>query len=194
MIQIDRQSEASLALMTESEQALTYRVSGVRFILVVLSARGMIYDFEAVRYKIMHSYPDAAIFFQTTLGKPVGPVPPGQIDLLIDFTGPGQRQNWLYPFQLRKKSRVAVGRNAGLFRKRLYDRIFDETRLGTSGSPESKVHQALSKELPKEMLERERFVQKKVFDLAGVALIPMGEVLLDRGDTIALELPGMQNL
>jgi hypothetical protein len=96
---------------------------------------------------------------------------------LIDFTGPGQRQGLFYARKLRKMAKVAIGRNAGFFRKSLYDRIFNEQLEG------SKV--------PSEMLERERFVQKRLLNLAGIPVIQAGETPPDRGKTIALELPGM---
>lgn len=176
----DAESEQSLTRMAEFDQVLSNRVSGVKFVLVVLSARGMVFDLEALRQKIMVSYPDAAVFFQNTLGRAIGLQAPQQVDLLIDFTGPGQRQSLFYARTLRKMARVAVGRNAGMFRKRLYDHLFDENANPT--------------EVPKEMLQRERYVQKKVMQLAGVAFAQAGETLPDRGKSIALELPAMQRL
>jgi hypothetical protein len=176
---VDRESEACLTQMAEQEQILANRVSGVKFVLVVLSSRGMVFDLEALRQKIVLTYPDAAVFFQTTDGNPIGPASPEKVDLLIDFTGPRQRQGWFYSRKLRRVARVAVGRNAGLFRKKIYDRIFDE---------------AQEPSIPSEMLQRERFVQKKVLGLAGVAFAPAGDTPPDRGKTIALELPAMQRL
>jgi hypothetical protein len=163
--------------MVEQENILARRLADVKFILLVLSARGMVFDLEALRQKIRLSYPDAALFFQNTMGKAIGLEPPHKVDLLIDFTGPGQRQSWLYARKLRRRARVAVGRNAGLFRKRIYDRVFDEI-----------LNDA---QVPQEMLQRERFVQKKVLNLAGIAIFQTGETPPDRGKTIALELPGM---
>jgi hypothetical protein len=176
---MDRESEACLTQIVEQDSILANRVNGVKFVLVVLSSRGMVYDMEALRQKIVLSYPDVAVFFQTTDGKPIGPASPERIDLLIDFTGPGQRQGWFYSKKLRKMARVAVGRNAGLFRKKIYDRIFDE-----------KAQQSI----PQEVLEQERFVQKKVLNLAGVAFIQAGDTTPDRGKSIALELPPMRRL
>jgi hypothetical protein len=176
---VDRESEACLTQMVEQEQVLSNRVSGVKFVLVVLSASGMVFDMEALRQKVVLSYPDVAVFFQTTIGRSIGPAAPQQVDLLIDFTGPGQRQGWFYAKKLRRMARVAVGRNAGLFRKKIYDRIFDE-----SSEPS----------VPSEMLQRERFVQKKVLGLAGVSFIQAGETPPDRGKSIALELPAMRRL
>ena len=73
-----------------------------------------------------------------------------------------------------------MGRNAGFFRKRIYNRIFDEV--------------ANQNQVPQEMLAKERFVQKKILALAGVGFVQAGETLPDRGKSIALELPGMQRL
>jgi hypothetical protein len=67
-----------------------------------------------------------------------------------------------------------------LFRKRIYDRVYDEKNAPA--------------QLPREVLERERLVQKRVLGLAGVALVPTGETHPDRGKTIALGLPPMQKL
>jgi hypothetical protein len=179
-LRIDKESEACLMHMVEQDEVLSNRVPGVKFVLIVLSAKGMVFDKEAIRQQVILSYPDAVIFFQTTFGSPVGALPPDQVDLLIDFTGPGQRQGLFYARKLRRKARVAVGRNAGFFRKRIYDRIYDEI-----------AHQS---QVPQEMLAKERFVQKKVLALAGVGFVQAGETPPDRGKSIALELPGMQHL
>jgi hypothetical protein len=176
---MDRESEVCLTQIVEQDQVLAHRVSGVKFVLVVLSARGMVFDLEAIRQKVVLSYPDVAVFFQTTMGKPIGPTAPQQVDLLIDFTGPGQRQGWFYARKLRRMARVAVGRNAGLFRKKIYDRIFDENQ---------------DPSVPQEMLKKERFVQKKVLNLAGVSFVQTSETPPDRGKSIALELPAMRRL
>ncbi len=177
---VDRESEVRLTQMAEQEQVLSHRVSGVKFVLVVLSSRGMVYDIEALRQKIVLSYPDVVVFFQSTGGTPMGPSCPQKIDLLIDFTGPGQRQGLFHAKKLRRMAAFAVGRNVGLFRKSSYDRIFDESLTGT--------------DLPQELLQRERYVQKKVLNLAGVAFYQAGLTLPDLGKSIALELPGMQKL
>jgi hypothetical protein len=120
------------------------------------------------------------VFFLTTLGKPIGSPPPRQVDLLIDFTGPGQRQGWFFARKLRRMARAAVGRNAGLFRKRIYDKIYDE--------------KAPSATLSTDVLERERQVQKRILNLSGVAFVQYGDTPPDRGKSIALELPPMQRL
>jgi hypothetical protein len=177
---VDRESEACLVQVAEQQDVIANRVSGVKFVLVVLSSYGIVFDREALRQQILLSYPDAVVFFQTTDGQAIGPLPPEGIDLLIDFTGPGQRQGWFYAKKLRKLARVTIGRNAGLFRKKIYDRIFDE-----------KVN---LDSLPQEALARERIVQKKVLALAGVMFVQAGETPPDRGKFIALELPPMQRI
>ncbi|MFZ9596060.1 MAG: hypothetical protein ACO3A2_08285 [Bdellovibrionia bacterium] len=174
---MDPESQEFLKRMTEQEQFLANRIPGVKFVLIVLSARGMVYDLESLRQKVLISYPDAAVFFQNTMGKPIGFDSPQKVDLLIDLTGPGQRQGWFYSKKLRKMARFAVGRNAGWFRKKIYDRVYDEIQNAA--------------EVPSEMLQRERFVQKKVLNLAGVSFFHSGEALSDRGKSIALELPAM---
>lgn len=172
---IDPESEAFLAQMAEPERIRANKVPGVRTVLVVLSSGGMVYDVESLRQRIFLSYPDSTVFFQTTQGSPLGAHSPQHVDLLIDFTGPGQRQKLLYAKKLRKMARMAVGRNAGLLRKRIYDRIFDEkTQMGS---------------LPEEIFARERYVQKEVLNLAGVAFLPTGDTPQDRGKTVPLELP-----
>lgn len=176
----DQESRAFLSVMAEQDRVRPNRVPGVRTVLVVLSAAGMVFDIEALRQKILISYPDAAVFFQTTMGKPMGPSAPQHVDLLVDFTGPRQRQGWFAARKLRSLARMAVGRNAGLFRKRIYDKIYDEK------SPGNRV--------PTELLERERFVQKEVLALAGIAYVQTGDSAPDRGKSIALELPPMSRL
>lgn len=178
---VDLESRTFLAQqLAEQERVRNKRVPGVRTVLVILSATGMVYDIESLRQKVLLSYPDAAVFFRMTCGDAIGSTAPHQIDLLIDFTGPGQRQGLFYAKKLRRMARVAVGRNAGLFRRRIYDRVFDESGRTTS--------------LPVETLERERQVQKEVLNLAGVAFVQMGDTPPDRGKSIPLELPPMQRL
>lgn len=177
---MDPESETLLHQMSEQDLGKSRRIAGVRTVLVVLSSRGMVYDVHALRHEVHMAYPDATVFFRTTQGKPIGAPSPSYMDLLIDLTGPGQRQAIFYARKLRRGARVAVGRNAGLFRKRLYDRVYDESRN--------------SKALPSETLERERVVQKEVLSLAGVALVSTGETHPDYGKTIALSLPPLQRL
>jgi hypothetical protein len=140
----------------------------------------MVLDIEAIRQKVLLTYPDSAVFFLTTRGRPMGAEVPDAVDLLIDFTGPRQRQGWFFAKGVRRKARVAVGRNAGLFRSRIYDRVFDEKVKGVT--------------LPHDLLARERMVQRKVLELAGVAVAQQGEALADRGKTIALDLPPMRHI
>ena len=177
---IDPESEASLVRMTESENLAANRVSGVKFVLFVLSSGGLAYDREGLRQRALFSYPDSVVFFHTTLGKPIGPSAPEQLDLVVDLTGPGQRQSFFYPRKLRKMARVIVGRNAGFFRRRIYDRIFDEKKDEAS--------------LPLESLHREKWIQKKVLHLAGISLVETGDTPPDRGKSLPLELPSMQNM
>ena len=175
---LDRESEALIRLLDAQGGIRVNRIAAVETVLVVLSSRGMVYDQKALTEMIQLSYPGAAVFFRTTQGKPMGIDAPDQVSLLIDLTGPGQRQGWFYAKKLHSISRFRVGRNAGLFRKSLYDRIFDE--------------KAEAEKLPRDLLARERFVQRKVLELAGVALAQHGEVLSDQGKEIATRLPSLQ--
>lgn len=122
----DPDTDAFLKRMAEQKRVRANRVEAVRTVLVVLSARAMVFDVNSLRQKILLTYPDVAVFFTTPLATPIGAAVPGTVDLLIDFTGPGQRDRFFSGRRLRKIARVAVGRNAGLFRKRIYDRVFDE--------------------------------------------------------------------
>jgi hypothetical protein len=172
---LDPESKAFFERMAEYQKVRANKVNGVKTVLIVISARGMVFDIESLRQKVILSYPEAAVFFRTTLGKPIGALAPERVDLLIDFTGPGQRQGLFYARKLRKTARFAVGRNAGLFRKKLFDRVFDEKAQAAS--------------LPVDMLKRERLVQRHILELAGVAFVPMGDVPPDRGKVTPLELP-----
>lgn len=171
--QLDVNTDVSLKALEEAERLQANRVADVRTILVVMSAAGMVFDIDSIRQKVLLAYPGAAVFFMATSGKSLGARVPSGVDLLIDFTGPRQRQPWLMARKLRRMARVAIGRNAGLFRKRIYDRIFDEK----------------TQNLSKDLLDRERFVQKQVLALAGIALAPTGAPTPDRAKLIALELP-----
>jgi len=176
----DAQTNETLSQIIDYERVLSNRISGVKTVLVVISARGMAFDREALRTKIAVAYPDAKVFFKTTQNASLGEEIPAKVDLLIDFTGPGERQSWCFAKKLRKMARVVVGRNAGWFRRKIYDRVFDE-----SASPEP---------LSEEILERERAVQKHVLAMAGIPLFQMSNTPPDLGKTIALELPGMRKL
>jgi sensor histidine kinase YesM len=175
---LDAQSESLLLLLAEQERIRSNRSAGVKTVLVVLSAQGMVFDTESLRQKILLAYPEAAVFFRTTSGSAVGVSSPDHVDLLIDFTGPGQRQGLFYARKLRSVARVAVGRNAGFFRKSIFDRLYDE-----------KVNRA---KLPLDLLTKERFVQKEVLALAGVPLAQMGDVPTDQGKTIGLEISSLR--
>ncbi|MDR3606877.1 MAG: hypothetical protein P4M08_05785 [Oligoflexia bacterium] len=157
----------------------TRRIQGVRTVLVVLSAAGMVFDVESLRQKISSAYPEAAVFFRTTLGAPMGPISPDRVDLLIDLTGPGQRQGIFYARKLRKMAKVAVGRNAGLFRKAIYNHVFDERQQ--------------AKSLPAEKLARERVVQRAVLELVGIAFVQAGDSAPDRGKIVPLDLPPLSS-
>jgi hypothetical protein len=180
--EIDLESQSLLIHIQEQERVKANRVAGVRTVLLVLSAKGMVYDSHALRHEVRQAYPEAAVFFKTALGVPLGAAAPGHVDLLIDLSGAWERSPFFFARRLRRCGRVAVGRNVGLFsiRKRIYDRIYDE--------------KANAAALPVESTLRERFVQKKVLELAGVTLAFTGETPRDLGKSIALTLPPMQKL
>jgi len=71
-----------------------------------------------------------------------------------------------------------VGRNAGIFRKRIYDRIFDEK---TTNIP-----------LPVQRFDREAIIQKEVLLLAGISTMPISTATPNREKKIALDLPPMK--
>ncbi len=175
--QTDSESLLALHSLDEYQSLQGQRFAGVRTVLIVLSSKAMIYDVEALRQKVLLAYPEAAVFFMSTSGQSMGVVCPRAVDLVIDLTGPGQRQGWFFARKLKGMAKHIVGRNAGLFRKKIYDRIFDEKA--------DKVG------LPDDFLERERAVQKRVLSLAGVPVIPSGGTTADLAKKIALELPPM---
>lgn len=170
-IHFDTESSPYLSYLAEIEQTKTNRIDAVKTVLVALSGRGMVYDMEAMRQKIIATYPASAIFFVTPLGLPVGAEAPARVDLLIDLIGPGQRQKWFLSKKLRSKSGFAVGRDSGLFRKKIYDRIISEPTDVT------------------DYLGKERIAQKEVFALAGIAMTHHARPGKDRGHDIALTLP-----
>lgn len=172
---LDSESADYFDRMSELEKVKSNRITGVKSVLVVLSSRGMVFDTDSLTQKILMAYPDAVVFFRTTMGKAVGGECTEKVDLLIDFTGPGQRQGIFYAQKLRRMARLTVGRNAGFFRKKVYDRIFDEKELVA--------------QLPGELLDRERWIQKKLLELAGVAFVQAGDTAPDRGKITPLELP-----
>ena len=177
---LDNESVGLMHLLEDEQKIRMNRVPGVRTVLVVLSSRGMAFDRDSIRQKIILTYPEAVIFFKNTRGDDLGAKAPSQVDLLIDLTGPRQKQCLFYARKLRKTARVATGRNVGFFRKNIYDKVFDE-----------KAHM---KELPLDLLERERMVQKQVLALAGVALAQTGNATADLSKKIALDLPPMGRL
>ncbi len=147
---------------------------GIKNVLVVFSSRAQSFDEAALDNFIKHAYPGSKVFFVSTSGQEIGKKHPSKVDLLIDFTQPGARQAFLFPFKMRKKSRFAIGRKAGLyFRSKLYDRIYDEK---------------IDSSKPKDYLEGESWAQRKVLELAGVPVIRQGGVTLDRSKDIALDL------
>jgi hypothetical protein len=152
---IDPESERIIGLLSAREKIRSNRVPGVRTVLVVLSARAIICDIDALRQKVTVAYPDAAVFYYTATGAPIGMPAPRHVDLLIDLTAPRQREPLLFSKRLRRMARVAVGRKSGWFRAKLYDRVFDEN--------------AGAGKLSKEPLENERQVQALVLELAGIS-------------------------
>jgi len=170
---IDKETEEVLNFLQKNEKVRFARLPAVRTVFVVLSASGMPFAIDGIRRKILLSYSDAAIFFCTACGNPIGLKAPRQLDLVIDFSGSGQRQPLLFPKKLRRMSRVVVGRKFGLLRPRLYDRLLNE---------KEKPNQ-----LPKDYFERERYIQTQILALAGVAMSHIGELCLDRSKTIANE-------
>jgi hypothetical protein len=168
----DSESASTLQQLQEEELIRNAKVDNVRTILVVLSGRAVIFDDASLRQKINLTYPEAKVYFMTTEAFPMGEKLPSsaKIDLLIDFTGPGHRHKWLWARALRAKSRVCVGRPAGLFREHIYDRLSTELQMTN---------------LPKDVLERERLVQREVLALAGVPISHKGNSGKDLGKTIA---------
>ncbi len=181
MSHTDPQSLEFLNRMSEQQKVNANRVAGVKSVLVVLSTSGMVFDMSALAQKIRVVYPEAKVFFLSTAGTSLSDESiPKSVDLLIDFTGPGQRSPFMLPRKLRSLAKVAIGRRAGLWRPYIYDRIFND--------------KARWKDMPKEKLARERLIQREVLALAGVALTQTGEPLPDRGKSIALELPPLKSL
>ena len=170
---LDQESESLLTLMAEERHIQSRRIPGVRTVLVVLSAKGMVFDKDSLRQKVLIAYPDAAVFFRTPSSKPLGAEAPQHVDLLIDLTGPGQREKWFNAKRLRRIARVAIGRRAGFLRARIYDRVYDERKK--------------TADLSLDFLERERCIQREVLALAGITIAQRGDVLPDVGRVVALE-------
>ena len=126
---------------------------------------------------LLEALPDAGADI-IELGIPYGEAAPSEIDLLIDFTGPRQRHKWFLARRLRSHARVTIGRNAGIFRQYIYDRVYDEF--------------ANKAEVPRDVLARERFVQKKLLEMAGIPISTQGELGPDLGRKIAVDLPPLK--
>ena len=175
--QNDHESAFYLDFLQTKEQIEKNRIPNVKSVLVVFPSKGLAFDAEGLRSMIIREYPGAEVFFLSTSGKPwKSPQIPNTVDLTIDFTGEGQMQNWFFARRMRSRSKFIVGRNKGLFRKRLYDRIFDEKKIKIST----------------DMLDRERLAQKEVLALAGIAVVPVAGTTADRSKMIALDLPPLQ--
>ncbi|OFZ80770.1 MAG: hypothetical protein A2583_12195 [Bdellovibrionales bacterium RIFOXYD1_FULL_53_11] len=157
---MDTESLKIHSRLESAQQIRAARVPGVRTALVVLSSRYMANDLGSLRQSISAAYPETAVFFFSTSGAPLGVSPPQRVDLVIDFTGPGQRQSFLLPVRLRRMARFAAGRAAGFFRRKFYDRIFDE-----------KTAQGV----PSELLELEAYVQTRVLAIAGIPVAQSGD-------------------
>lgn len=169
----DVETERSLQSLAEQEKLKKHEIENVRTVLVVLSGVSVAFDMGALRHKISRVYSNAAVFFESTIGKPLGLARPARLDLLIDFTAPGQREGFFRARQLRRLVRFAVGRDAGWFRKKSYDRVVDESDLVRD----------------KDLLHRERVAQRRVLEAVGVGILPQGDTTEDRAHDIALELP-----
>jgi hypothetical protein len=153
--------------------------SNIKSVLVVLSSRSMAFDLSGLRNFISHSYPGSAVFFITTSGDSLGVTGPRQVDLVIDFTRPGSRQPLFFASRMKRHSRFSVGRGKkGGFGRGTYHRLFDEMADAS---------------LPTDYLDRERVIQRKVLELAGVEIVRQGGVTEDLSKDIALKLPPMQN-
>lgn len=169
----DEESKELLRRIEQTELARARRIAGVRSVLIVLPSFGLVFDADSIRRKILHSYPDATVFFLNTNGTALGAPPPENVDLLIDLTGPGHRQALGLARKLRRMSRVAVGRKTGLLKSRIYDSIYDESAEDPHLTPAMK----------------ELCIQKKVFGLAGVVISLSGDPLPDKSAMIPRELP-----
>jgi len=172
----DPDTLSSLERMSDVEKVSANQLESVKLVLIVLSSRGMAFDLEALRQMVVSTYPDAAVFFETPLGKTIGPHCPDHVDLLIDFTGPRERQRFCSARRYRRLAKLAVGRNASYYRRNKYDRVFDE--FSKRGST------------PVDLLDRERFVQKNLLKLAGIPVVQKNETPPDRGKIVPLELAG----
>ena|SRR6185503_3441957 len=124
----------------------------VSLVRVVLPRRRVVYSLDILREKILSSYPDSVSFFQEATGRMIGDRGPRYVDLGIDLTGSDDPQSFLFLFRFRREARLIVGRNVGFWRKRFYDRVFDENQL----------------HMPKDSPEWEVQAQMGVLRLAGI--------------------------
>jgi hypothetical protein len=153
-------------------------IQNVKTVLVVLSSKALAFDMPALRNLITHAYPGSAVFFISTSGDPVGVEGPHRVDLVIDMTPPAAHQSPFFALKMRGRGKTVIGRETGsFFRRWKYDRIFNEKSETNA---------------PVDYLERERWAQRMVLELAGVPVIRQGGVTQDRSKEIALELPPMR--
>lgn len=173
-------SEFYLQLLQEQEKIKKNRIPGVKSVLFVLSYKGMAYDRDALKQKTHLSYPESTVFFAATSGKAVGPGYPEVVDLVIDFTPGGSWRNIFAPRKFKQMAKSIVGRAGGPFRARIYDRVFDEEKNADVVRLDG--------------LHREKEVQKRVLEMAGIAMIPVGETPRTIEKELPLKLPSMKNL
>lgn len=174
---VDNASEAFLGRMEREEKVRKNKIDGVKTILVVLSGRSQIFDNQSLKHLIGMTYPGAKIYLASTLGIPVGEAAPANVDLVLDFTGPGHRHKWFLARKLRANSGFLVGRPAGFFRKHIYNRVFDEKQ---------------DPNLPRDVFDRERYVQTRVLEMAGIPVAQRGDPGADLSKEIALDLPPLK--
>ena len=163
---VDQESQKFLHLLDQETELRKHREKDIKTVLVILSNRGLTFDVASLKQKITLAYPGAQVFFKATGGGDCfGPAAPSQVDLLIDFTAPGAHQHLGMFLKFRMQGRIVIGRNKGIARKLLYNRVFDEK------NPEL--------DLPRDLLQSERIVQREVLALAGIPLSQHGDVLMD---------------
>jgi len=61
---MDSESLLSLTQMADQKSVLENRFSDVKSVLVIFSAKGIVFDREALLQKIHAAYPSAAVFFR----------------------------------------------------------------------------------------------------------------------------------
>jgi hypothetical protein len=171
------------AALHKLEQGLTLdaqKFSDVKSVLFVFSSFAVAFDPYALRHMAETAYPGCKVYFMSISGQAWGTKTiPNEIDLVVDFSPPKAHQNFLFARKMRKLGKHVVGRNVGLFRKSSYDRIFDEKENLAA--------------LPVDMMARERVVQRKVLELAGIAAVPNAKASQNLEKEIATELPPLKN-